>query len=80
MQGTLLDYGFRELGIQRASLICDADNVASWRLMEKCGLRREGHEILGAWSWKRQRRFDQYHYAIQRDEWDLERGVVRELG
>ena len=68
-QIAILDYGFRELGIQRVSLICDSENVGSWRLMEKCGMRREGHEVLGEWSSKRRKRFDQYHYAILRQEW-----------
>ena len=68
----ILDYGFRELGLRRVSLICDAENTGSWRLMEKCGMRREGHEILGAWSSKRKKRFDQYHYAILKEEWDRE--------
>ena len=66
----ILDYGFRELGLQRVSMICDVENVGSWRLMEKCGMRREGREVLGQWSSKRSKRFDQFHYAILKDEWD----------
>ncbi len=66
----ILDYGFRELGLQRVSMICDSENIDSWRLMEKCGMGREGHEILGEWSSKRRRRFDQYHYAILKEEWE----------
>ena len=66
----ILDYGFRVLGLRRVSLICDSENIGSWRLMEKCGMRREGHEILGEWSTKRKKRFDQYHYAILKEEWE----------
>jgi predicted acetyltransferase len=29
------------LGIDPAMLTCDADNVASWRMMERCGATRE---------------------------------------
>ena len=67
----ILDFGFRVLGLRRVSLICDAENIGSWRLMEKCGMRREGHELLGKWSVKRKKRFDQYHYAILKEEWEV---------
>ena len=69
----IMDYGFRELGLLRVSMICEPENVGSWRIMEKCGMRREGHEILGDWSSKRRKRVDQYHYAILKEEWE-ERG------
>jgi [ribosomal protein S5]-alanine N-acetyltransferase len=35
-------YGFEELGLQRLELITDPDNVASQRVAEKVGYRREG--------------------------------------
>jgi len=66
----ILDFGFRQLGLTRVSMICDPENVASWRLMEKCGLRREGHEHLSEWSTKRNKAIDQYRYAILKEEWE----------
>jgi RimJ/RimL family protein N-acetyltransferase len=38
----LTRYAFEELGAQRAELITDPDNVASQRVAEKVGYRREG--------------------------------------
>jgi RimJ/RimL family protein N-acetyltransferase len=35
-------YGFEELGLQRCELITDPDNLASQRVAEKAGYRREG--------------------------------------
>lgn len=72
----LLEFGFQELGLFRVSMICDSENIGSWRLMEKCGMRREGHEILGEWSLKRRKHFDQFHYAILKEEWEERRHML----
>lgn len=42
MTKALLDCCFGELKIHRVRAICNPDNPASWRVMEKCGMRREG--------------------------------------
>ena len=34
---------FRELGAHRVKSDCNENNVRSWRLLERCGFRREGH-------------------------------------
>lgn len=39
----LIRYGFEHLGIHRVMAHCNPDNVASWRVLEKIGMRREGH-------------------------------------
>ncbi len=75
----ILEYGFQELGLQRVSLICEPENVGSWRIMEKCGMRREGHEILGDWTSKRKKRVDQYHYAILAEEWKQKRHTASRI-
>ncbi|MBK1663443.1 GNAT family N-acetyltransferase [Rhodospirillum rubrum] len=38
----LLDFGFRLLGLERIWASADVDNRASWRVMERVGMRREG--------------------------------------
>lgn len=38
----ILDFGFRECCLQRISAVCMKGNLASLRVMEKCGLKREG--------------------------------------
>jgi RimJ/RimL family protein N-acetyltransferase len=64
----LLRYCFEDLGIRRVVANCFADNIASWRLMERVGMRREAHAIRdslhrsGEW-------LDGYTYALLADEW-----------
>ena len=38
----ILAYGFEECGLVRISAICMKGNLASLRVMEKCGMKREG--------------------------------------
>jgi RimJ/RimL family protein N-acetyltransferase len=52
----LLDFGFAEDGadLHRISATCDPENTGSARVLEKIGMRREGHlrdffEIRGEW-------------------------------
>ena len=63
----LLRLGFAGLGLHRIVARCDARNVASARVMERIGMRREAHlvqnEFLkGEWT-------DELRYAILRSEW-----------
>ena len=38
----LMAYGFAHWSIHRVAAYCNPENVASWRVMEKIGMRREG--------------------------------------
>lgn len=64
----LLAVCFEGLGLRRVTANCFADNVASWRLMERLGMRRETHtrqESLhrsGRW-------LDGLGYALLAEEW-----------
>lgn len=64
----LLDLAFTELRLHRVTAGCFADNVASWRVMEKLGMRREQHGVRDSWhaelGW-----LDGFTYAILGDEW-----------
>jgi RimJ/RimL family protein N-acetyltransferase len=71
----LLRLCFEDLGVRRVTASCFADNAASWKLMERLGMRREVHsrqESLhrsGTW-------LDGLTYAILAEEWrgrDMER-------
>jgi ribosomal-protein-alanine N-acetyltransferase len=44
----LVDEAFKQKGIYRVWSVCDVDNIASARVMEKAGMQREG--ILRRWS------------------------------
>jgi RimJ/RimL family protein N-acetyltransferase len=63
-----LDLAFGELGLRRVTAGCFADNTASWRVMEKAGMRREQHGIRDSWhaelGW-----VDGFTYAVLGDEW-----------
>lgn len=68
----VLDVGFGALGLHRIHGICDERNVASARVMEKLGMRREGHWRSNAWfkgEWT-----SALVYAILEDEWRTGRG------
>lgn len=66
--GELLRIAFDDLGLRRATALCFADNVASWRIMEKLGMRREEH--TRAESLHRSGRWlDGLGYAMLADEW-----------
>jgi ribosomal-protein-alanine N-acetyltransferase len=67
----LADFGFSELGLVRIWATCDTVNAASARVLEKAGMRREGHlrkerMVKGRWR-------DSYVYAILCEEWEKER-------
>lgn len=64
----LLATAFDGLGVRRVVAYCFADNIPSWKVMEKIGMRREAHlkaESLhrsGAW-------VDGLAYGLLADEW-----------
>ena len=64
----LLRLCFAGLGLRRVTATCFADNDASWRLMERVGMRRESHTVRdnlhrsGEW-------LDGFVYALLADEW-----------
>ena len=71
---SLLDHAFGRLGARRVIAMCNPLNTASWRLLERLGMRREGHLIRNIW-FKRDERgepiwSDTYEYAILADEWN----------
>ncbi|MBB3045370.1 GNAT family N-acetyltransferase [Nocardioides soli] len=65
---TLLRVCFEPLGLHRVTALCFADNVASWRIMERLGMRREAHNVRE--SLHRTRGWlDGYGYALLAEEW-----------
>lgn len=63
----LLAYGFETLGLHRISADTTSANPASWRLMERLGMRREAH--LREAEFRDGEWVDYYIYAILADEW-----------
>ena len=64
----LLRFGFDDLRLHRISAYCDAENAGSWRVMEKCGMRREG-ALRGAVLDRGECWCDQYVYSILAEEY-----------
>jgi RimJ/RimL family protein N-acetyltransferase len=63
----LLDYAFASLDLHRIFAIADCRNKPSWTLLERVGLRQEGHFLESVWfkgEWS-----DEYLYAVLKDEW-----------
>jgi aminoglycoside 6'-N-acetyltransferase len=63
----LLTYLFDTLDLHRVVAIADTRNAASVSLLERLGMRREGHFIQNVWfkgAWA-----DEYLYALLRHEW-----------
>jgi RimJ/RimL family protein N-acetyltransferase len=70
----VLGHVFANLGAHRVESHCHPDNVRSWRLLERLGMRREGHHLRsvflrrsddGSPIWS-----DSLDYAILREEWE----------
>lgn len=70
----LLNYAFTHRKLHRITSGCNTRNTASFRLMERLGMRREGHLrqskfIKGEWQ-------DEYMYALLHDEWLAHQSVI----
>lgn len=69
---------FDVLNVRRIHAGCFADNTASWRLMERLGLRREEHSRAAALhrdgTWH-----DGFTYALLREEWPTAPALRLEL-
>ncbi len=63
----LLAFGFRELKLHRVWAWCIAENTASAHVLEKIGMRQEGH--LRENEWMKGRWWDTLLYAILEREW-----------
>jgi RimJ/RimL family protein N-acetyltransferase len=63
----LMDYGFNSLGLHRIHADTSTDNVASWRMMERLGMRREG--LLRGAVYEEGRWVDRYVYGMLAEEW-----------
>lgn len=65
----ILAFGFEELQLHRIWSWCIAENVASARVLEKLGMRCEGH--LREHEWMKGRWFDTLLYALLDHDWPV---------
>lgn len=75
----LLSHAFCQMSARRVIAMCNPVNVRSWKLLERIGMRREGHLVQNIYFrtdekgepvWQ-----DTYMYAILATEWNFENGV-----
>jgi RimJ/RimL family protein N-acetyltransferase len=64
----VLHYGFETLHLHRIIATCQPQNVASWRVMEKLGMRREAH-FRKCLRRPENQWWDEYFYALLDEEW-----------
>ena len=65
--GIMVNFGFRDLALDRISSWCIAENRASARVLERLGFRQEGR--LRRNEYFKGRWWDTLLYALLRDEW-----------
>jgi ribosomal-protein-alanine N-acetyltransferase len=69
----LVDYAFTKLGAHRVIGYCNPENIPSWKVLEKCGMKREGLRRKNAFFRKDKDGlpiwFDSYGYAILAEEY-----------
>lgn len=73
----IVSYGFRDLKLHRIWALCLVDNLASWHVLEKIGMKREGRLrktefIKGFWR-------DSYIYAILEHEWKSKKSLTEAM-
>lgn len=64
----LLGLCFDGLGLRRVTAVCFADNLPSWRVMERLGMRREAHLVADSLH-RSGRWLDSFAYGLLRAEW-----------
>jgi RimJ/RimL family protein N-acetyltransferase len=75
-QRALLDFLFCELNLHRVSARTGKDNIRSWKLMERLGMRREAHfrqshtNLDNRWA-------DEYVCAVLESDWTTVRNASR---
>lgn len=67
----VIDWLFASTKAFKAVATADAENVGSWRVMEKAGMRREG--LIRGERMHRGERRDEVRYGLLRTEWELAR-------
>jgi len=69
----MVDFAFRELGMHRVHAHHFVRNIASGRVLEKCGMREEGVHRDAVRKWGRFE--DVRFWAILRPEWEARQGA-----
>ncbi|MBL8101491.1 MAG: GNAT family N-acetyltransferase [Anaerolineales bacterium] len=63
----LLDYLFMDIDLHRITADCDAENIGSWKTLERLGFRREAHFVESLLIGKEYT--SEYYYGLLQREW-----------
>ncbi|MBL7941753.1 MAG: GNAT family N-acetyltransferase, partial [Flavobacteriales bacterium] len=63
----LLDYLFEDVDMHRVVADCDAENIGSWKTLEKLGFRREAHFVESLLIDNEYT--SEFHYGLLQREW-----------
>jgi [ribosomal protein S5]-alanine N-acetyltransferase len=68
----LVKYAFERLNAHRVIATCQPENIPSYRVMEKIGMRREAHfrKCMPAHYGRGTGWWDEYFYAMLEEEWE----------
>jgi len=74
----LLEFAFGELNLHRITAHCDAENISSYKVMEKIGMRQDGLFIEARPPHKLSNRKygDELSYAILQSEWETRKEIA----
>jgi len=74
----VLKHGFETLNYHRIIARCDAENVGSYRIMEKIGMRREAlyHDARPPHKESKRAYSDELLYAMVKDEWEIQKEIA----
>jgi len=74
----LLELGIDTLNLRRITATVCTENHGSYRIMEKIGMRREGHffDVRKVKTQSNRKYYDDYLYAILRDEWQVQKEIA----
>jgi len=71
----IVNHAFKELGAHRVIGCCNPENVPSWKVLEKCGMRREGYFRKKAFFRRNEHGeplwFDSYEYAVLAEDYNV---------
>ena len=65
----LFDFVFNKLNLHRMTSLVDVNNIASIKLQERLGMRKEAHFVKSFYYKNRDKWEDEFQFAILKDEW-----------
>jgi Acetyltransferase (GNAT) domain len=74
----VLDYAFKSMELRRVIAITDGESERSIALLERLGMRREGHFVENIWF--KGRWGSEYLYAVLREKWLGRRALYTDFG